>query len=96
MTTGIIAEFLELPLRVVLMYAWKKEGRLWSEAGAEHVPSESNEVKVWGRLREFLLVDCCGWVVILGSACVEICWRLAHWECFPSVESSVWVARAGT
>ena len=60
------------------------------------MPSESNEVKVWGRLGEFLLVDCCGWVVILGSACVEICWRLAHWECFHSVELSVWVARAGT
>ena len=30
-------------------------------------------------------MDCCG-----------ICLRLAHWECFPSVESGVWLARAGT
>ena len=23
----------------------------------------------------FLLVDCCGWVVFVGSTCVEICLR---------------------
>ena len=34
--------------------------------------------------------------VIVGWTVVEICLRLAHWECFPSVESGVWLARAGT
>ena len=28
----------------------------------------------------FLFVDCCGWVVTLGSACVEICWGWDHWK----------------
>ena len=32
----------------------------------------SNEVKVWGRWSGFLLVDCCDWVLFLGSACVKI------------------------
>ena len=57
----------------------EKEGRFWGEAGASYLSSASNEVKVWGRWRGFLLVDCCGWVVFLGSACVEICWRWVHW-----------------
>ena len=48
----------------------QKEGRLWSEAS-----SGSNEVKLWGRWSEFLLVDC-GRVVFLGSAYIKICWRL--------------------
>ena len=25
-------------------------------------------------------MDCCGWVVTLGIACVEICWGWDHWE----------------
>ena len=29
---------------------------------------------MWRQWNEFLFLDCCGWVVILGSACVEICW----------------------
>ena len=27
-----------------------------------------------------LFVDCCGWVVTLGIACVEISWDWGHWE----------------
>ena len=44
------------------------------EAAAGYLPSGSSEVKLWGRWSGFLLVDYCGWVVILDSACVEICW----------------------
>ena len=58
----------------------KKKGRFWGEAGADHLPSGSNKVKVWRWWSEFLLFGCCGWVVILGSASVEICWGWAHWE----------------
>ena len=52
----------------------KKKGRFWGEAGAGYLPSGSIEVKVWRRWNRFLLVDCSGWVVILGSVCVEISW----------------------
>ena len=52
----------------------KKKGRFWSEAGADYLPIGSNKVKVGRWWSGFLLLDCCGWVVILGSACVEICW----------------------
>ena len=41
-------------------------------AGAGYQPSESNNVKVWRQPSGFLLAECCGWVVILGSACVEM------------------------
>ena len=40
--------------------------------------------KVWGYLQErglwnrFLLVGCCGWMVILGSASEEICYEWIH------------------
>ena len=57
----------------------KKKGRFWSEAGAGYLPSGSNKVKVWRRWSR-LLVDCCGWELILGSACVEICRGWAQWE----------------
>ena len=56
------------------------EGRFWGEAGAAYLSSGSNEVEVWGLWSGFLLVNCCGWVVFLGSACLEICWRWAHRE----------------
>lgn len=94
-STATIVEFLQLSLRVVLIHAWKKK-RFWGEAGARYVPTGSNEMKVWGQWNGYLLVDCCLLAVILGSNCVEICWRLAHWECFPSVWSGVKVARTGT
>ena len=58
----------------------KKKRRFWDEAGADYLPSGSNEVKLWRRLSGFLLLDCCGWVVILGSAYLEICWSWVHWE----------------
>ena len=58
----------------------KKKGRFWGEACADYLPTGSNKVKVWRLWRGFLLLDCCGWVVILGRACVEICWGGAHWE----------------
>ena len=58
----------------------KKKGRFWGEASANYLPRESNEVKVWRWWSGFLLLDCCGWVVILGNGCVEICWGWAHWE----------------
>ena len=51
----------------------EKEGKFWGEAGAAYLSSRSNEVKVWRRCSGFLLVDCCGWLVFLGSACIEIC-----------------------
>ena len=38
---------------------------------------QSESVGWWSK---FLLVDCCGWVVFLGIACVEIYWRWTHWE----------------
>ena len=57
----------------------KKKGRFWGEAGAGYLPNGSNKVKVW-RWESGLLVDCCSWVAILGSACVEICRGWAHWE----------------
>ena len=43
------------------------------------LPSGSNKVKVW-RWWSRLLVDCCGWELILSSACVEICRGWTHWE----------------
>ena len=52
----------------------KMEGRFWDEAGAGYPPSGSKEVKVWRRWSRFLLVDCCSWVLFLGSASVELCW----------------------
>ena len=76
-----IAEFLEPPLWVVLICALKKKKRrFWGEAGADYLLSGSNKVKVWRQWSGFLLLHCCGWVVILGSTCVEICWCWAHWE----------------
>ena len=57
-----------------------KKGSFWGEAGAGYLPSENNKVKVWESWRGFLLVDCCGWVVIFGSVFVEICWGGDHWE----------------
>ena len=48
----------------------KKKGRFWGEAVAGYL---------W-RQCSGLLVDCCGWVLILGSVCVEICRGCAHWE----------------
>ena len=57
----------------------KKKGRFWIEAGAGNLPSGSNKVKMQRRWSG-LLVDCCGWVLILGSACVEIYRDWAHWE----------------
>ena len=51
----------------------KKEARFWGDAGAGYLLNRSNKVKVWGRYFGFLLVDCWGWMVILRSACVEIC-----------------------
>ena len=69
---------MEQSLWVVLMYAWnKKEERLWSESGVGYLPGGRNEVKRRRRWNEILLVVCCGWVVILGGACVEIYWE---WE----------------
>ena len=41
---------------------------------------DSVGVRVWEWWSGFLLVTCCGWVVIFGSVCVEIFWRWAHWE----------------
>ena len=58
----------------------KKKGRFWSEAGADYLSSGSNKMKMWTQWSRFLLLDCCGWGVILGSTCVEICWDWAHWE----------------
>ena len=42
-----------------------------------YLPSGSNEVKAcahWSRL----LVDCFDGMLIVGCACVQICWRWAH------------------
>ena len=50
------------------------------EAGADYLPSGSNKVKVWRRWSGFLLLDCSGWVLILGSACVKICCGWAQWN----------------
>ena len=58
----------------------KKKGRFWGEAGAGYLPSRSNKVKVCRQWSGFLLLDCCGWIVILGSACVEIFCGWVHWE----------------
>ena len=58
----------------------EKKKRFWGEAGTGYLPNRSNELKVWRRWSGFLLSDCCGWVVVLGSACVEICWGWDHWE----------------
>ena len=52
--------------------------------------AEAVSWKYEGWRSRFLLVECCGWVVIIGSVCEEICWRLAHWERF----GRVWEARA--
>ena len=35
---------------------------------------------MWRWWSRFLLLDYCYWVVIIGSACVEICWGWTHWE----------------
>ena len=67
-----IAEFLKPFLGVVLMYANKK-WKFWGEARAGCQLTRSNKVKVWRRCSGFLLAECCGWLVIVGSACVEIC-----------------------
>ena len=93
MAIATISEFSKPPLQVVLMYALRKRrGDSGGEAGADYLPSGSNEVKVWRRLSRFLLLDSCGWVVILGSACMEISWGWAHWE----TELDVQAAGAGT
>ena len=57
----------------------KKKGRFLGEAGAGYLPSGSNKVKV-SRWWSGLLVNCCVWVLIVGSVCVEICRSWAHWE----------------
>ena len=57
-----------------------KKGRFLGEAVTAYLPSGSNKVKVWRGWSGFLLVGCCGWVVTLGSAGVEICWVWGHWE----------------
>ena len=49
----------------------EKKKRFWGEAGTGYLPNRSNELKVWRRWSGFLLSDC-GWVVVLGSACMEI------------------------
>ena len=72
--------------------AYWKTRRFSGEAGADYLPSGSNEVKVWRRWSGFLLLDCCGWVKILGSAWVEIFWGWTHWE----TELGVKAAGAGT
>ena len=46
--------------------------------GPVYLPSRSKDVKIWGRWSGLLLVDCCGSAVILGGACVEICWERAQ------------------
>ena len=53
----------------------RRGGRFWGEAGAGYLPG-SNKMNVWVEWSWFLLVDCCTWVVIVGSACVEICYSL--------------------
>ena len=68
----------------------KREGRFWGEAGAVYLSSKCSEVKRLEQSSRFLLVDCCNWMVIVGSACVDICWKWEHWE----RESGVWVAMA--
>ena len=40
----------------------KKKG----DSGVKQVLVGSNKVKVWRRQSRFLLVDCCGWVIILS------------------------------
>ena len=50
----------------------KKKGIVLGKAGAVYLPSESNKVEVW-RWWSGLLVNCCVWVLIVGSVCVEIC-----------------------
>lgn len=60
------------------MYAWKKLGysgvkQELVEVCSQYVASGRDKVKVWGQLSRFLLVDCCSWGIILGSAYVEIC-----------------------
>ena len=78
LSRATVAEFLEPFLRVALTYMTEKnEGRFLGGAGAGYLPSGSNKVKAWGQCNGFLLVSCCGWAVILASACVEICWRWA-------------------
>ena len=50
----------------------EKGRRLQGDAGAGYLPG-SIKVKAWEEQSWFLLVDCCTWVVIIGSVCVEIC-----------------------
>ena len=57
----------------------KKKGRFWGQASAGYLPNGSKKGKVW-RQWSRLLLDCCSWVVILGSVYVEICWGWPHWE----------------
>ena len=57
----------------------KKKGKSWGETGAAYLSSGSSKVKVW-RQWSRLLVSCCSWVLILGSACVDICRGWADWE----------------
>ena len=92
LSRATIPEFLKLFLRVVFICAGKKEGRFWGEAVTGYLTRGSNKVKLWQQWTGFLLVDCCGWVVILGKACVEICRRSTAWES----GISVWVPRGGT
>ena len=65
LSCATIPEFLKLFLRVVFICAGKKERRFWGEAGTGYLTRESNKVKLWQQWSGFLLVDCCGWVIIL-------------------------------
>ena len=70
----------------------KKEGRFWGEARAVYLLSGKNEVKVWRRWSGFLLVDCCGWAIILGS----LVWKSVGDRLTETAESGVLVAWTGT
>ena len=59
----------------VCLKKWRED----SGADAVYVSSGCKELKVWRRWNAYLLVGCSGWVVFLGSVCVEICWKWAHW-----------------
>ena len=58
----------------------KKKGKFWGEAGTGYL----TVWRQWSRL----LMNCCCWALILGSACVEICRGWAYWKSRVRCESS--------
>ena len=73
-------------LKPLFCLMWGTSGSIETASTFGVVVWELSRGKRWGYLQKkglwsrYLLVDCYGWVEILGGASVEVCWGWAHWE----------------